>query len=255
VTLSGRCSMRLTVANGNTSVAFLLQPGNFQRLLNLQKNFEFYRFTSVMCVIPPWARYETSVPKTSLAASGAFGYYPELTTATTTAISAPSVLALESSLPLTGSLVNVNTTDGAILPGNCVLVGQTQNQNLRVPRNVLLATPVKFWRCNSTASSEDFEITQGLFMFAVDDAAGANTVVLNVQLRYTVEFAGQNDATVFTLEQPPDVASTGSRMDPDEESATEEIAVIVGRTPVVLSRTGGSCATPAPAGRPRPPGK
>jgi len=199
-TVSGKALVTMTVANGNTSTAAGIQPG-YSRLSNIQKAFEFYRFTRLSFLVPPWSRFETTWPENSQASAAALGYYPEETTATLTTVTPTALLGLDASIPLTGSVVDVNAIGGTV--NNDVLVtGDTTQRRLTVPKRVLLGTTTKWFRTNTTTSSEVAEITQGQLIFAVADSAGANTVVLNLHMSYTIEFCGNCDSTVLTLAGP-----------------------------------------------------
>jgi len=197
-TLSGKSLIGFTIANGNTSVAQAVSPALFSRLSNVQKAFEFYRFKKLSFSVPPWCRQETTWAQNTSEGTGALGYYPELTTSTTTSIQPMSVLSLDASLLLAGSVVNANTVGSTI--NACVLVpGDTCTRRLTVPRDILMGTTTRWFRTNATTSTEIAEITQGQLFFAVDDAAGANQVYLATHCSYTVEFCGNVDSTALTV--------------------------------------------------------
>jgi len=230
--------LSLTVANGNNSVAIALNPGISGRQSNIQKAYEFYRFTKLRIRIPPWARFETTWPQNTTCASGALGYYPELTTATTTTVGPAAVLGLQASIPLQGALVNANTVGGTTNV-NLISSGLTTTQSLVVPSTVLLGTSVKWFRTNATTSSEVAEITQGQLLFTVDDAAGANTVVLRMQLIYTIEYAGEVDATLLTLSSKPRPLLSISQSDDEKTDEEQPVYVKVPSSAKSLTRSKG----------------
>jgi len=198
-TLRGKAILTFQVANGNSSVINSLSPAAFARLTNVQKAFEFYRFTKVSLLVPPWGRWETTTPNNSSAVGAALGFYPEETTATTTTITPTSVLALDASIPLSGSVVNANTGSSTLQP--CLWIGgDSCARRLTIPKRILLETTTKWFRTNGTTSSEVAEIVQGQLIFAVQDTAGANTVFLNTHVSYEVEFCGNTDSTALTLD-------------------------------------------------------
>lgn len=196
--MSGSHFFEFVVASTNTSVAIGLLPGNFVRLSNIQKAFEFYRFTKLVLEVVPWVQENAGPVASSVASLGALGFYPELTTATLTSISAASVLSLDASIILAGS--STNATGGVIQ-----FVGHTASRFLRVPKRILMATPVRWYRTQGTASSEDSEITQGLMIAALTTAAGASTVVMGVKVSYTCEFTANVDSTTLTTPDVPDM--------------------------------------------------
>jgi len=200
--LTGRARFYATVANGNSSTSFVIQPSSFSRLVSIQKAYEFYRFTKLRLRVPPFVRFETTYPANSEASSGAIGYYPEVFTSSQTAIQAGNLLSLEASMPLCPSIVNENSSASG---GTGVLAapGYTKDVILNVPKSVLLSTPTKWWRTQATASSEDLFITQGTLVVAFDDTAGASTVQVPIDFQYEIEFSAQVDAIDINSPPPP----------------------------------------------------
>jgi len=172
-------------------------------MTNLQKAYEFYRFTRLTLDLIPAVRFETTLPSTSASGLGVVAYYPEITTATTTSLSVTAVAQLSASRLLALQIVNANTISSTVNSSQWV-EGETKRVSLRVPRSVLLATPTRWFRTGLATTAEDLEIDQGTLIFAVQDAAGANTVVQYAHLSYTCEFNGQADMTTLTLTDQPD---------------------------------------------------
>lgn len=197
--VSGKAGGSITVTNGNSSAALFLQPSTTGRLNNIEKGFEYYRFVKARFTIVPITRFETTVPDNTTAGYGAFGYYPEETTATTTTLAPANVLSLDASIPLQASVSGFTITTPLAL----YVQGHTVNQILNVPKSVLLSTPAKWYRTNATASAEDPFVQQGTLFVAFNDTAGANTIVVPFVLDYVCEFAGRVDSSTFTVFHTP----------------------------------------------------
>jgi hypothetical protein len=212
-TVTGKSLLTGSIGSGNTSTVFNLQPSVFTRLNNITKAYEFYRFTRVKLLIPPHSRYETSGPLNSSAAFGVIGYFPELTSvSSTTAITVTPVSSLQASRPLNFTVVNVATVGGA--PAGLVQsVGYTKDVTLTVSREMLLATPTKWFRNSATAV--DLETVQGQFIIAVQDAAGENSVTLPIQFSFEIEFTGQVDNTTLTMFQSDPIPNSTERKEID----------------------------------------
>jgi hypothetical protein len=192
---SGKDYGTLTIANGNTSVAFSVAPSTVSRLVNISKAFEFYRFTKLEFEFPPITRFETSEPASTFSSLVAVGWIPEQTNAaSTTAIAFADVASLTQSCMFSASVVNANSVT-SVLNSNLLIPGTTGPTHLRLNRKTLLSTPTNWFRANGNA--EDGFNAQGQLLAAVTDAAGANTVVIPFLLRYDVELAGRaNSAAV-----------------------------------------------------------
>jgi len=176
-------------------------------MTNLQKAYEFYRFTRLHLDLLPAARFETTLPATSASGLGVVAYYPEITTATTTSLTVTAVAQLSASRLLATQIVNANTV-GATVNQDVWVVGESKRVALNVPRAILLSTPTRWFRTGLATTAEDLEIDQGTLIYACQDAAGANTVVQYAHVTYVCEFQGQADMTTLTLtDQPSDYLS------------------------------------------------
>jgi len=185
--VSGIAYFTGTVANGNTSVAYAMQPTAFSKLTKIQLGYEFYRFRSLSFDVAPITRFETSQPSDSTAGYGAMGYYSEITTATTTNLLPSSILTMAGAKPLAASVVNANTHAG-VVNQNLLITGKTVNVRMNVPKSSMRNTPVKMYRTNATATSEDAETVQGTLFFAFADAAGTNTITIPTRVFFVCEF-------------------------------------------------------------------
>jgi len=194
VTVSGKSAIGLVILNGNTSGTVAISANAIQRLANVQKGFEFYRFTKFNVLVPPFTRYETSIPFTSLAGQWGLAYYPEISTASMTSATVGGVCACTASL--LGQCSIGFEAGGVPTVG---IPGDTNCRTLRVPRSILLQTPTKWFRTNNTVTTEDTDIYQGSLVMAFNDSAGANTVSFYVHVDYTCEFSGPQDSTLLTL--------------------------------------------------------
>jgi len=190
----GKEPFSVVITNTNNCISQSLGPGAFSdRLKNLGFGFEFFRFTRLKWVIPPISRWETSLSSgfNNTAQSAAVAYLPEVPVSTVSTLTPTNLLSLEASKPIQLNL----GIEGAAASFVMSLPGNTTTQTLVVPRSVLLAVPGKWYRNN--AITEDLLAVQGTFLFSVADAAGANTVVLNGQMEYEIEFSGQANTAVI----------------------------------------------------------
>jgi len=195
-TVSGKFALSFTVANGNTSVARSVTPSAFAPLANICLGFEYYRFTKLTARVPPIVRYETTTPQTTNAGAWAMAYLPEATNASTTGLSVGALETLSDCVDGTSQIVNVNA--GNVAGGTLMVAGLTTSKTLRVKARTLRLGLAKMYRTQS-ATTGDPAVQQGLFLFAVTDAAGANTVLAQAIVSFTCKFFEPVDASSISL--------------------------------------------------------
>jgi hypothetical protein len=162
--IEGRQLYRSSLAAGLQSI--FLNPGNFGRLLNCAKAFEFYRFTKLRFRLMP-SESSTATQQVLVA-----GYLAEI------ADTPPAFAGVTEMMPQsTVVLAGTGTTSTQTVPGKWV----------NVPRNVLLATPVK-WYKTVASSGEDIFLSQGTIWLA--SSSVADTAFLNLEIEYSCEFTG-----------------------------------------------------------------
>lgn len=186
--IRGTSILPFVVATTTTSVQMNLDPTAFFRLNNLQDGFEFYRFTRIEVVVPPWSYTGTAAGQTQ----AVLGYYPEETASTTTTLTPSKLSTLERNIPLSGY------QNGSVLTSN---IGHTTNQHLRVGRSTLLRTPVKWYRTVGVSGEDTFDI-QGSLLLAVSTAPSGSALTLVTYVRYVIEFTGIVDSTALALAPP-----------------------------------------------------
>jgi len=236
---TGKSPFNFQVGNGNTSTVSVLSASNVLVTNNLRDAFEFYRFRRVSLSLAPVSRFETTWPANSNSSAWSLGYLPEITLATSTSISQADVASLADAIVGSASVVNVASADeSGTNTGKLLLPGDTARRTLRVMPKTLNMSLAKMFRCNPTGTTDDPATTQGTFIFAVADAAGANLVRAEGILSWTVElFEPVNSANITISKR---LSSSTEEKDLQYISVDEEAASV---TSMVL-------ANPAP-----PPGK
>jgi len=178
--LKFRASFGFTVANGNTSVVQGLTPQAIACLVDVCKAFKYYRFRELSLSIDPVVRFETTVPSTSACGNWAVAYVPDLITATSTTLTLGQVKSIKDSKGGMAQVVNVT-----VAPGSLLSAGDTVQRVLRIRRKVLREGAQLAYFCQGTPGAG---VTQGEFIFAVGDAAGANTVFASGLIQGTIDF-------------------------------------------------------------------
>jgi len=187
VKLTGRQSLNMSIATGNTSSTQLMYPANLSsRLVNLAKVFEFYRFTKMRFNVHPSFFDYASEPTVGYAGEYSLAYDPEGTNATSTSITYVENIQQETSFVGVAAVVNIGTGSGLTAPG-CTSV-----RRWMVPKRVLLSTPTKWFR-NAALTSEDSLTTQGIIIAAVANAPSGVTWTICMDLEYEIEFCGAGD--------------------------------------------------------------
>jgi len=177
------------LAAGNTSVGYQISSATFPKLSNVQKGYEFYRFTKFRVKVLPAARNDVSSGPGQVLA---VGWYPDQTATALTAATVSGVLSLSS------------TTLKATGVYGGPFAYETTPSSFSVSKKVLSQSPVKWFRTNVTVSGEDAELYHGTLLFAVNTAIGAaGAMIVNCEVTFSCEFAGEVDATALTLFRPP----------------------------------------------------
>jgi hypothetical protein len=159
--VAGKCILLATLSGGVTFP--VLQPQTFNRLTNISKAYEFFRFTKVS--------FRLLGPGTTNTNNYVVSYLPEETTAATT-----FAKCLEQSY---SSFCGALTT----VPGN----------RAAIPRSVLLGTSPKWYKTDG-ASTENDNLIQGTFLCASTNSADVSP--LYIELTYLCELTGAEFSTL-----------------------------------------------------------
>lgn len=230
-TISGQYVLSDTIANGNTSRVLTIDTQAFAPLQNVSKAFKYYRFRKLTFVVPPIVRFETTLPLTSDAGDFGLGYTPDLVSVTTTSITVPQVCSLRDSIRGQMAIVNSNITNNSTLsagyPGVLLAPGGGARV-LRVRSSTLRDGSDQLYLCAGTPGSF---VSQGELIFAVNDAAGANTVKADILVKFTVDFYDWMDSSVLGLFGPKVVEQK------DDDSEDEHSSIVSVKSHQLTSRS------------------
>jgi hypothetical protein len=154
--------------------SFNLSPSLATRLLNISDNFEFFRFIRLRFRQYPNSSLAATNPSTQIVA-----YLPE---ETSVAFTFAGLQEQSYSTMITTNVLQAGANSTNI-PSNWV----------EVPRSVLLATAVKWFKTDSATTEDDFVI-QGKFLIASANAADVSNCTIEIE--YVTEFAGAEPASL-----------------------------------------------------------
>jgi len=142
-------------------------------------------------MVQPQTRFETTFPSTSLSSTYVIAYDKEGFSSTSTAVTASQAMSFDKCFVSSMAIVNTNS-NASMGTGVLAVPGETRMRRFNVSRKDLLGVPNKWYRM-AALSGVDTDVTQGNWLFAVEDSAGANTVELDCVMSYDIEFTGGMD--------------------------------------------------------------
>jgi hypothetical protein len=156
-------------------LTYKIAPSIASRLSNIADNFEFYRFVKLR-----WRQHPNNSATGVNANDQIVAYFPE---ETSTAFTFAGLTEQTYSTIICSNPNASSATSSTTIPSNWV----------EVPRSVLLATAVKWFKTSGAGTEDDFVI-QGEFLIA--SASTADTSNNLIEVEYICEFAGAEPASL-----------------------------------------------------------
>jgi len=230
------------VPNGDTSQGIGLTPATLSApLIALAKAFKYYRFKKLTFSLDPVVRFETTVPTTGSAGKWALAYVPEGVTASFTGVTPTQLLTCKDCVSGMAQVVNSNITDNSSLatgyPGYLLIAGDTTQRVLKVRRRTLNMGSQRYYFCQGTPG---LTTIQGDVLFALQDSAGGNTVVLKGLVHFTIDFVEPEDSINIGAKVPrsfPSRLSCSRRLPSrvDDEKGDDDSSIVEVPVPADLS--------------------